>query len=135
MMVRTPAATALALGRLARVVVAVVATMVAAAAPSSAARASAGVDVDVLVYGGTPGGAVAAIAAKRVLGARGVVALVEGGHHIGGMLAAGMIDDSIRGDTQAYAGLAAELYRRTALAYKVCAPSAPTTQPAHTRTP
>ena len=90
------------------------ANIVVAVATPSGPSAS----VDVLVYGGTPGGAVAAIAAKRVLGV-GVVVLVEGGHHIGGMLAAGMIDDSIQGDTQAYAGLAAELYRRTALAYKV----------------
>ena len=94
----------------------VVATIAATATPF---RPPASADVDVLVYGGTPGGAVAAIAAKRVLGGVGVVALVEGGHHIGGMLAAGMVDDSIRGDTQAYAGLAAELYRRTAVAYKV----------------
>ena len=91
--------------------------LVIAAAHASAAPAAA--MIDVVVYGGTPGGVVAAVAARRVLGPNSTVALVESGRHVGGMMAAGMNDDSVKGDTQAYGGLAAEIFRRTALEYGV----------------
>jgi len=75
--------------------------------------------VDVLVYGATPGGVAAAIAARRVLGPTGIVVLLEGGAHVGGIIAGGMIDNSISGDTRAYGGLPAEAFRRAAVEYGV----------------
>ena len=72
---------------------------------------------DVLVYGATPGGIVAAIAARRGLGASSVVELVEPLQRIGGMIAGGMVDDSNSGNTRAYGGVAAEFFRRVAAAY------------------
>ena len=74
-----------------------------------------------LVYGATPGGIAAAIAAQRELqsdpGGAHVVELVEPLHRIGGMIAAGMVDDSNAGNTRAYDGVAAEFFRRVAANY------------------
>ena len=53
---------------------------------------------DVLVYGATPGGIVAAIAARRGLGPSSVVELIEPLRRIGGMIAGGMVDDSNSGE-------------------------------------
>ena len=80
--------------------------------------------LDVLVYGATPGGIAAAIAAQRELGAGGVVELVEPLHRIGGMIAGGMVDDSNAGNTRAYDGVAAEFFRRVAANYSVTNPAA-----------
>ena len=56
-------------------------------------------DVDVLVYGATPGGIVAAIAARRRLGPSSVVELIEPLRRVGGMIAGGMVDDSNSGES------------------------------------
>lgn len=57
-------------------------------------------------------GVTAAVAAARQLGPGASVEIVEPWQHVGGMLSAGMVDDSTMGNTRAYGGLAAELYRR-----------------------
>jgi hypothetical protein len=74
-------------------------------------------NVDVLVYGATPGGIVAAITAKRMLGRTATVEIIEPLDRVGGMLAGGMVDDSTAGNTRAYGGLAAEYFRRVAHYY------------------
>jgi hypothetical protein len=87
----------------------------APSAPSTAAEASTeSMEWDVVVYGATPGGVVAAVAAAR-LGRR--TLLLEPSSHVGGMLAAGMVDDSNKGQPAAYGGLAAEYYRRVGHSY------------------
>ena len=86
--------------------------------------ACSGQQVDVLVYGATPGGIVAAIAARRALGSGSVVEVVEPLRRVGGMIAGGMVDDSNAGNTRAYGGVAAEFFRRVAAEYNVTDPSA-----------
>jgi flavin-dependent dehydrogenase len=51
---------------------------------------------DIVVYGATPAGITAAISAARLNSS---VLLVEPSSHVGGMLAAGMLDDSGDHDT------------------------------------
>jgi hypothetical protein len=79
--------------------------------------ASTSTEVDVLVYGATPGGIVSAIAAKRLLGPHSIVQIIEPLARVGGMLAGGMVDGSTSGNTRAYGGVAAEYFRRVARAY------------------
>jgi len=69
---------------------------------------------DVIVYGATAGGVMAAIAASRE-GAS--VLLVEPGQHLGGMLTGGLSHTDY-GDRAVIGGLALEFYRRVAKAYK-----------------
>eukprot|EP00041_Stephanoeca_diplocostata_P017558 m.356099 g.356099 ORF g.356099 m.356099 type:complete len:780 (-) comp20745_c0_seq2:34-2373(-) len=78
----------------------------------------------VLVYGGTEGGAIAAIGLARTTRQHNLSAqiwLIEPTSTIGGMLSAGMNDDSNRGQVRAYGGLAAEFFRRVAVQYNVSA--------------
>lgn len=79
---------------------------------ASGARRPASGPWDVLVYGATPAGVTAAIAARRHLGAPSRVLLLEPTAHVGGMLTAGMYDDSVVGRRAAYGGLAAEFTDR-----------------------
>src|SRR6185437_3395967 len=65
---------------------------------------------DVLVYGGTSGGVVAAIQAARMGKS---VALVEPGTHLGGLTSGGLGATDI-GNKAAIGGLAREFYRRIA---------------------
>jgi hypothetical protein len=51
------------------------------------------------------------------------VTIVEPLHRVGGMLAGGMVDDSNAGNTRAYDGIAAELYRRVARHYRASDPA------------
>lgn len=68
---------------------------------------------DVVVYGGTSGGVVAAIKAAR-LGR--TVVLIEPGRHLGGLTASGLGATDI-GNKAAIGGLAREFYRRVGRAY------------------
>lgn len=68
---------------------------------------------DVVVYGGTAGGVMTAIAAARE-GAR--VTLVEPGRHLGGMLTGGLSHTDY-GDRAVIGGLALEFYRKVAARY------------------
>ena len=68
---------------------------------------------DVIVYGATAGGVVAAVAAARE-GAS--VILLEPGQHLGGMLTGGLSHTDY-GDRAVIGGLALEFYRRVAKAY------------------
>jgi NADPH-dependent 2,4-dienoyl-CoA reductase/sulfur reductase-like enzyme len=64
---------------------------------------------DVVVYGASPGGVVAAVAAAS----RGLrVMVLEPSAHVGGMLAAGLLDDSVAGNTRAYGGFALAAYQQ-----------------------
>jgi hypothetical protein len=69
-------------------------------------------------------GVVAAVAARRLLGPHSTVEVIEPWAHIGGMLAAGMVDDSTSGNTRAYSGLALEYAHRMARAYNVTSATA-----------
>jgi hypothetical protein len=70
-------------------------------------------EVDLCVYGGNSGGAIAAIAAKR----RGLsVALLEPSHHLGGLTAGGLTFTDI-GNKHAIGGLSREFYRRVGQHY------------------
>ncbi|GAB3958440.1 hypothetical protein GCM10028805_52770 [Spirosoma harenae] len=74
---------------------------------------------DVVVYGGTPAGVAAAIQVAR-LGQ--TVALLEPGHHLGGMMVEGLGGTDIDNhqefqNSPAVGGLALEFYRRIAKAY------------------
>ena len=91
---------------------------------AAAGLPAAAVGVDVFVYGATPGGVVAAIAARRTLGPSGSVMLVDPLHRVGGMLAGGMVDGSNSGNTRAYAGVAIEFFQRVAKHYAVSDPAA-----------
>jgi hypothetical protein len=104
------------------------ATPTPAAAGGERAALRAINEIDVLVYGATPGGVAAAIASRRELQlARshrnatraGVVMLIEPLHRVGGMFSGGMVDDSNSGNTRAYGGVAAEFFRRVASYYNV----------------
>lgn len=79
-------------------------------APSSERRDAAIVTRDVVVYGATPGGIVAAVAASR-MGAS--VALVEPYDHIGGMMTNGL-SWTDRGDVAVIGGIAMEFFNRVA---------------------
>lgn len=69
----------------------------------------AAVDPDLVVYGATAGGAVAAIAAAEA-GLR--VVLAEPGHHVGGMLTGGLSRTDIERQEDVVGGLAREVFLR-----------------------
>jgi predicted flavoprotein YhiN len=73
------------------------------------------IDRDVVVYGGTAGGIMAALAAARP-GRR--VALLEPGRHLGGMVSGGLGWTDI-GDRRIIGGLTREFYGRVAAHYGV----------------
>jgi hypothetical protein len=71
-------------------------------------RAAAGEPYDIVVYGGTSGGVVAAVQGATMGKS---VALIEPGRHLGGLTSGGLgMTDS--GDTAAIGGLSREFYRR-----------------------
>ena len=70
--------------------------------------------VDVVVYGATAGGAMAAVAAAKQ-GAS--VILLEPGHHIGGMLSGGLGRTDMDRQENIIGGLAGEFYRRAGKHY------------------
>jgi flavin-dependent dehydrogenase len=70
---------------------------------------------DVVVYGGTPGGVLAAVAAAR--GGASVV-LLEQTRHVGGMSTSGLVTAELEHmQPQSFSGLALEFYRRVGAAY------------------
>ncbi len=71
------------------------------------------VQAEVIVYGGTPGGIMAAVAAAR----RGhSVALVDINNHVGGMISGGLVNTDI-GDRKTVGGLAREFLERAVKHY------------------
>ena len=72
------------------------------------------VDVDVVVYGGTPAGIAAAIQASR-MGRR--VALLAFGRHVGGMTTSGLSATDV-GHDMAIGGVSREFYRRVGKHYQ-----------------
>ncbi len=84
------------LGRLSAL--AFLASALASAAPQS---------FDVVVYGATSGGVMAAVAAARD-GMR--VALIEPGNHVGGMLSGGLSNSDVENQQQLIGGLAREFF-------------------------
>lgn len=77
-------------------------------------RSFAAKDADVIVYGGTPAGISAAIAAAR----QGHdVALIDINAHVGGMVSGGLVDTDI-GDRSTVGGLADDFLRRIANHYR-----------------
>ncbi len=78
-----------------------------------AANTQSNESADVIVYGGTAGGIMAAIAAAREGSS---VLLVEPGKHLGGMLTGGLSHTDY-GDRAVIGGLAVEFYRRVAKQY------------------
>ena len=77
-------------------------------------RAFAAEDADVIVYGGTPAGISAAIAAAR----QGHdVALIDINAHVGGMVSGGLVDTDI-GDRSTVGGLADDFLKRAANHYR-----------------
>jgi hypothetical protein len=77
------------------------------------APASETITADAIVYGATPSGVMAAVAAAR----RGhTVALVEQNNHVGGVVASGLVDTDI-GDRNTVGGLAADFFKRTQAHY------------------
>jgi hypothetical protein len=71
------------------------------------------VTADIVVYGATPSGVMAAVSAGR----RGhSVALVEQTNHVGGVVAGGLVDTDI-GDRKTVGGLAADFFNRTQAYY------------------
>ena len=81
--------------------------------PATSLQAQAALEVDVLVYGGTSAGVIAAYTAKHY-GKR--VLLVEPGRHLGGMSSGGLGQTDI-GNKFAVTGLALDFYRRVGRAY------------------
>ncbi len=80
---------------------------------SGASQVAAREDYDIVVYGGTSSGVVAAVQAARMEKS---VVLVESGRHLGGMTSSGLgMTDS--GDTAAIGGVSREFYRRVAKHY------------------
>src|SRR5689334_7453468 len=79
----------------------------------SSARAAQVVDADVCVYGGTSGGAMAAVQAAR-LGKSAV--LVNPERRVGGMTSGGL-GHTDTGNTASIGGLAREFYRRVGKVY------------------
>jgi FAD-dependent oxidoreductase family protein len=82
-------------------------------APQTLLAAQAAVEVDVLVYGGTSAGVIAAYTAKRYGKS---VLLVEPGRHLGGMSSGGLGQTDI-GNKFAVTGLALDFYRRVGRSY------------------
>lgn len=83
---------------------------------------------DILVYGGTPGGIAAAVAAAR-LGSQ--VALVEPGRHLGGMMAGGLGQSDV-GNPRAIGGLAREFFARVYNYYRdTYGPNSPQVRECH----
>jgi hypothetical protein len=93
------------IGRLAGIVLAALAW--SAPAPASAVTAST-VGADVVVYGGTPGGVIAAYTAAR---AGATVILVEPTAHLGGMMSSGLTNTDI-GDPATIGGYARDFFER-----------------------
>jgi hypothetical protein len=85
----------------------------AAAQAVESAAATTPVTADVVVYGGTSGGIVAAIQAREM---GKTVVLIEPGSHVGGLTAGGLGATDI-GNKAAIGGLSREFYRRVALHY------------------
>ncbi len=81
--------------------------------PAASLPAQAALEVDVLVYGGTSAGVIAAYTAKTY-GKR--VLLVEPGRHLGGMTSGGLGQTDI-GNKFAVTGLALDFYRRVGRHY------------------
>jgi hypothetical protein len=88
--------------------VSLLATAMGVAPTLAAGQASAPQRADVVVYGGTPAGIVAAVAAARE-GA--TVILVEPGHHLGGMVAGGL-GATDHGNTNTVGGITREYFER-----------------------
>ena len=84
----------------------------AAAGPASGVESSI-TRADVVVYGATPAGIAAAVAADR---AGASVVLLEHGTHIGGMMASGLGHTDV-GDKRTIGGLAAEVFKRIGAKY------------------
>jgi hypothetical protein len=82
-------------------------------APATSLPAQAALEVDVLVYGGTSAGVIAAYTAKRYGKS---VLLVEPGRHLGGMSSGGLGQTDI-GNKFAVTGLALDFYRRVGRSY------------------
>lgn len=73
------------------------------------------VRADVVIYGATPAGITAAVAADR---AGASVVLLEHGQHIGGMIASGLGDTDV-GDRTTIGGLSHEVFARISAKYQV----------------
>ena len=84
--------------------------------PAGLAQAPAGdalVQREVIVYGGTPAGVMAAVAAAR----QGhTVALIDINNHVGGMISGGLVNTDI-GDRKTVGGLAQEFLTRAVQYY------------------
>lgn len=89
-----------------------VAVIVLRAAPVSAAAADRA-QYDLVVYGATPAGIAAAVAASRD-GLK--VALVDAGHHIGGLVAGGL-SSTDKGDPAVIGGISLEFFQRVGARY------------------
>jgi hypothetical protein len=79
-----------------------------------AAPATQSASLDVVVYGGTPAGVMAAVAAARQGQS---VALVEPTAHVGGVVSGGLVDTDI-GDRRTVGGLADDFLKRIATYYR-----------------
>ncbi len=84
-----------------------------AAADAPAPEDERVISADVVVYGGTSGGVIAAVKARRM--GRSAV-LIEPGRHLGGMSASGLGNTDI-GNKQAIGGMARDFYRRVGKHY------------------
>lgn len=77
------------------------------------------ISTDLLVYGATPAGLVAAVAARR----EGVdVVLIEAGKHLGGMVTSGLVNSDI-GNAKVVGGLAGEFFERAGNQYGLTRPA------------
>jgi NADPH-dependent 2,4-dienoyl-CoA reductase/sulfur reductase-like enzyme len=72
--------------------------------------------VDVVVYGATPSGCAAAVAAARVL-VNGSVMLIEPGPRVGGMTSGGLGNTDLGNGGRELGGIAREFYERVASFY------------------
>lgn len=89
------------------------AAMMALALDPAAASAQRAKPYDLVVYGATAGGAAAAVAAAR----QGLsVALVDPGHHVGGMVSGGL-SHTDTGEKQVIGGLSREFFERVGKKY------------------
>src|SRR5947207_1836298 len=77
-------------------------------APIRAAAVEPAVQAEVIIYGGTPAGVMAAIAAARQ--GHGV-ALIDVNNHVGGMVSGGLVATDM-GDRKTVGGLADDFFRR-----------------------
>jgi flavin-dependent dehydrogenase len=75
---------------------------------------AAAANFDIVVYGGTAGGAAAAIAAAR---AGRSVALLESGRHVGGMISGGLGRTDMDRQQELIGGIAREFFERAGKAY------------------